>query len=101
MHSKQDILNTMKLFFSRYILRNISLEILKCIKRHNTISFCFSYESQDSYLETFLKKSKTGISNSYTAEWLVLQETFFKLKICGLLTKVASNRERLIVARVR
>ena len=102
LHSKQDILNTMKMFFSRYILRNISLAILKCIKRHNTVSFCFSHESQDSYLETFLKKSKTGISNSYTAERLVfLQETFLKLKICGLLTKVASNWERLIVACVR
>ena len=33
---------------------------------------------------------------AYAAERLVLQETFFKLKIRGLSSRAASNRERVI-----
>ena len=32
------------------------------------------------------------------SEWLISKETFFKLKICGLKTRGASNQERLMMA---
>ena len=36
---------------------------------------------------------------AYDTEWRILQKTFLKLKISGLETKVASNREQLMMAQ--
>ena len=40
-------------------------------------------------------------AEAYAAEQFLLEETFLRLKIRGLLTIAASNQERLIMAPVR